>query len=136
MCDIYTSKTFAPGIPYNGYSVAGPMFWFELDLALYRALNSWLLMTRKEQHSWCEQQKHTRRLCTLVEQQIVMADQYSVSSSSDGPFLARDSYRYAKRQRSEGVAEKPLVLTNVRYSTRPSCSRALSCQIWQLRWCQ
>lgn len=38
-------------------------------------------------------------------------------STGDGPpqeLLARDSYRQAKRQRSQGLDERPLVLTNVR----------------------
>jgi hypothetical protein len=52
----------------------------------------------------------------LARQQI-MPDQYSVSSEGDSQaefHLARDSFRYAKKQRASGAAERPLVLANVR----------------------
>lgn len=46
-----------------------------------------------------------------------MPDQYSVTSEGESqaePHLARDSYRYAKKQRASGATERPLVLSNVR----------------------
>jgi hypothetical protein len=60
----------------------------------------------------------------LTRQQI-MPDQYSITSEGDSqaePHLARDSYRYAKKQRASGATERPLVLSNVRCAGDVLCN--------------